>query len=309
VCPHNLNNRREVATPPLPDRQIARLAATQHGVVTRAQLLATGLDANAVDYRVKVGRLHRVHKGVFAVGHTSLSPLSNAMAAVLACGDGAVLSHRSAAALWNIDPTWRLPVEVTTTGNRRHRRVRAHRSRTLDAQDVTTRDGIPITTPARTVVDLADVLDDRALARAVNEAQVLRIMRLEELAIQLERSPGRRAMRRLRGFVERADGPTRSELEDEFLRFVERYDLPRPEINQTIAGYEVDAVWRQRRLVVELDSRRYHDLAQPFESDREKDANLLAAGFPVVRVTWWRLRGRPAAEADRLHTLLRQRTS
>ncbi len=308
MCPQNPNNWASDATPPS-DRALAVLASRQHGVVSRRQLLDAGFTSKKIAYRVKIGRLHRVHEGVYAVGHTPSSLLSNAMAAVLACGESAVLSHRSAAALWNIDPSWRAPVEVTTPGNHCHRGVRVHRSRTLTPQDTTKRHGIPVTTPARTLLDLADVLDDVALARAVNEAQVLRLLRLDDLAAILERSPGRRATRRLRAFVANADAPTRSAFEDAFLRFIERHDLPRPELNQRIAGYLVDAVWRGQRLIVELDGRRYHDHAQPFEHDREKDADLLAAGYVVVRITWRRLIGQPAREAERLRALLVSRAS
>jgi Transcriptional regulator, AbiEi antitoxin/Protein of unknown function (DUF559) len=290
------------------DAEIARWAAPQHGVLSREQLLGAGLDAKAIDYRFKVGRLHRVHRGVYSVGHVSPSPLTRAMAAVLACGTDAVLSHRWAAALWEIHDGWRGPGDVTARRSHPQRGIRLHRSRTLGSTDLTVHFGIPVTTPARTLLDLADVLDDRTLARAVNEARIRRLVSLEHVAALMARSPGRRAAGRLRRFADRPTGPTRSTLEDEFLAFTERYWLPRPEVNQVIAGYEVDLVWRRERLVVELDSRTYHDHDDPFESDRDRDADLLAAGYPVVRVTWRRLKLEPAREAERLHRLLRTRT-
>jgi very-short-patch-repair endonuclease len=307
VCRETRNNHRQLDTPPgsLPrvDATVARRAALQYGVLTRAQLLAAGLDEATIEYRLRTGRLHRVHRGVYAVGYVSSSPLTRAMAAVLACGCDAVLSHRSAAALWDIDPSWRGAVEVTSPSGRQHRGVVVHRSRTLTSLDVTKHAGIPVTTVARTLIDLADVLDDPALARAVNEAQV-RGLRLEKLGMLLARSPGRRAAARLRDVVGRAETPTRSVLEDRFVEFVERYELPRPEINQRIAGYEVDMLWRSQRLVAELDGRRFHESPGSFERDREKDACLLACGYRVVRVTWRRLANQPAREAQRLRKLL-----
>src|SRR5215212_6897701 len=154
---------------------------------------------------------------------------ARAMAAVLACGSGAVLSHRSAAALWRMTPPWHGPVDVTARGKHKHAGIQAHRSATLTPEDVTLHYGIPVTTPQRTLDDLRRVLPTHSLTRAVNEA-------------------------RLRNLIRDDITPTRSVLEDEFLRFVDRHGLPRPEVNQRIAGYEADAVWREQRLIVELDS-------------------------------------------------------
>jgi predicted transcriptional regulator of viral defense system len=181
VCGVCRNNSHELSTP---DVLIARTAARQHGAVTVAQLLAAGLDRDAIAYRRRVGRLHLLHRGVYAVGHRPPSPLATAMAAVLACGPNAALSHRSAATLWRILPRWNSPVEVTTPTKRSHPGICIHRSRHADA---TTNYGIRVTTPARTLVDLADVLNERALTRAVNEAQVLRLTTPEELTTLLTR--------------------------------------------------------------------------------------------------------------------------
>ena len=230
------------------------------------------------------------------------------MAAVLACGPGAVLSHRSAAALWGIDPSWRSPVDVIVPGGSRPAGICAHRSLTLRAADVTVRDGIPVTTPARTVIDLADVLDDGRLARAVNEAQVLGVLSSRGLATAVAGASGRRASGRLRPYVDRPGAPTRSAFEDAFLAFAERHALPRPEVNQHVAGYLVDVLWRRHRLVAELDGRAFHDHAQPFERDRERDADLLAAGYPVVRITWRRMTRQSDREAERLRAILGART-
>jgi len=289
------------------DREIARRAAGQHGVLAYAQLVELGLDANAIAHRARVGRLHRLHRGVYAIGHAAPSFHTQAMAAVLACGPGAALSHRSAAALWGIDPSWRAPVEVSAPGGRRRTGVRSHRSRTLRPTDITVRQGITVTAPARTLIDLADVLDDPRLARAVNEAQVLRLVTREQLAVALDATTGRRAVGRLQAFVERVDAPTRSVFEDAFLVFVERHGLPRPEVNQKVAGHRVDLLWRRHCLVAELDGCAFHDHDQPFEDDRERDADLLAAGYPVVRITWKRMTRQSVREAARLRAMLTAR--
>jgi very-short-patch-repair endonuclease len=222
------------------------------------------------------------------------------MAAVLACGPGAALSHRSAAALWRIDSRWPRPVDVTAPKERRHPGIRPHRS---SHAETTTRHGIPTTTPAQTLLDLADVLDDRQLARAVNEAYVHKLTTPHQLSTLLTRSPGRRTTR-LSPHTS-ATTPTRSHLEDDFLRFIKRHRLPIPEVNQWIAGHEVDAVWRTHGLVAELDSYTFHTTQQAFEQDRERDADLLNAGFRTIRITHARLKHQAQREAERLRSLLR----
>jgi very-short-patch-repair endonuclease len=201
------------------------------------------------------------------------------MAAVLACGNGAVLSHRSAAALWGL-VRWDRPVEVTALTARRHRGVLVHRSRTLTRAEVTHHYGIPVTSPDRTLADLARVLDAASLTRAVNDARLRHLVRQDNAET----------------------GPTRSVFEDAFLAFVDRHALPRPEVNQHILGYEVDMLWRAQRLIAELDGRLYHE--HSFEEDRERDATLTAAGLRVVRVTWRRLNRNEEREAGRFRALL-----
>ena len=290
--------------PATTEASIARVAARQHGVISRGQLVGLGLTDAAIYSRCRRGRLHRVHHGVYAVGYIAATALAQAMAAVLACGERTALSHRSAAALWELGVTARGAVDVITPQHRHHRGVVIHRSRTLTAQAVTTHHGIRVTTPLRTLIDLADVADDRSLARAMNEALLQKLVRQEEVAAALDGASGRRALRRLRALVERADTPTRSVLEDAVLAFVDRYALPRPTVNQRVAGFEVDMLWRAKQLIVELDGRAVHDRSQSFEDDRERDAELTAAGFRVVRVTWQRLRDHPGREAERLGRLL-----
>lgn len=292
--------RRKEVTPRV-DAVIARRAAAQHGLISRRQLLDAGLSSRTIDYRVRTGRLLRRHRGVYALGHVSPSPIATAMAAVLACGPRAVLSHRSAAALWELAPRWHAPIEVTAPAGHHHEGIRLHRSRTVER---TVHYGVPVTTPARTLLDLADILNDAGLARAVNDARLTRRVTLTELRELLDRSPGR-ATARLRPFVEHDTGPTRSRFEDRFRTFARRHRLPRPEVNQTVAGHEVDLLWRAERLVVELDSHEHH--AHRFEADRERDADLLAAGHAVLRLTWTRLKRDPRGEAERLRAILAAR--
>jgi hypothetical protein len=208
-------------------------------VVTAAQLVALGFGAGAIKYRRKVGRLHLLHRGVYAVGHRPPSPLAKAIAAVLACGPDAVLSHRSAAALWRIVPRWHSPVEVTAPTKHRLKEIHVHRSPTADA---TTHYGIRVTTPARTLIDLADVLTDRQLTRALNEAQVQRLVTQAELATLLTRYPGRRTSQ-----LTPQRGATRSHLEDHFTRFLKRHHLPLPERNHPAQPVRLGVPARPRR--------------------------------------------------------------
>jgi hypothetical protein len=278
VCSFVPNRSGKSSTPP--DAALARLVAPRHGVVTRTQLLDAGFNAKAIAYRLKIDRLQRLHHGVYAVGHRPPSPHARAMAAVLACGPGAVLSHRSAATLWDIVPPWRGPVEVTVGTDQRRAGIHTHRSTTLTRQDITRHYGILVTTPARTLHDLARVLPSHALTRAVNEARVRNLISNRHYET----------------------GPTRSQLEDEFLRFIEKYDLPRPEVNQIVAGKEVDMLYRAECLIVELDSRTFH--LHRFEEDRERDAHFLSEGFDTLRITSRRLNRAPRREAARLRRLL-----
>jgi len=222
------------------------------------------------------------------------------MAAVLACGPDAVLSHQSAAALWRIVPRWPSQPEVTTPTKHRRPGIHIHRSPQADA---TTHYGIRVTTPLRTLVDLADVLKANHLTRALNEAQVLRLVTAAELTTLLTRYPGRRTSQ-----LTPEQGVSRSHLEDAFTRFLKRHDLPLPERNQQIAGHEVDAVYRQQRLVIELDSRQFHTTPNAFERDRDRDADLLNAGFSTLRITDHRLKHHAPNEAQRLKDILRSRT-
>jgi putative AbiEi antitoxin of type IV toxin-antitoxin system/uncharacterized protein DUF559 len=289
------------------EKEIAQAAARQHGNVTRAQLIAMGLDDAAIHRRVTAGSLHRVHRGVYAVGRRPVVPFERAAAAVLACGPGAALSHGSAMSLWGFWKDWRWPAEVTTALDRRPRGVRTYRSTNIARRDLTVQFGIRVTSPARTLLDCVPRLGDAALVRAVNDARLstyLHMPQLTEVVARFRRHPGAARLAPLLGDT---GGPTRSPLEDAFLPFCERFGLPTPEINTIVCGYEVDALFRAERLIVELDGYKFHSDRVTFESDRERDAHTLANGYLTVRITKERLEGDPAREADRLHAILRSR--
>ena len=296
---------------PRGDALVAEIAARQHGVVTTAQLAAAGLGRRAVAHRVKHRRLTPLHRGVYLVGpnHTSLT---SPMAAVLACGPTAVLSHHAAAALHGIAPERTGAIDVTVPSGRPESRpgVRVHRTRHLASADVTEERGIRVTTVARTLVDLAGELPARELRRAVEEAQIQRKLDHLSLGEAVDQARGRRGVAALRAAVQTAEPKlTRSEAERRLLRLVEAAYLPRPATNVRLGRYEVDALWHGERLVVEVDGFAFHSTRAAFERDRRRDAELQAAGYRVMRVTWRQLADEPEAVVARLAAALVSRSS
>ncbi|MBA3839825.1 MAG: DUF559 domain-containing protein [Thermoleophilaceae bacterium] len=272
------------------DAHIARIAAAQRGLVTRDQLLAAGLGRGAVAHRLTSGRLHRLHRGVYLVGHPVAPTLAHELAAVLTCGEGAILSHRSAAVVWELLRPTDGPEHVTVPAQNRRRRpcLRVHSTSRLGPEDTTTRRGIPITTPSRTVLDLAQVAEQRELARALDEAETRRLIRREALLAVLDREPGHRGAAVLRALIDggRGGSLTRSEAEERMLALIRVAALPRPRVNARLGRYEVDLLWERERLVVEVDGYAFHSLPSAFERDRLRDAELGSAGYRVMRVTW-----------------------
>ena len=290
------------------DKAIAALARKQHGHIKRSQLLQLGLTARAIDYRIQVGQLIPVYAGVYAVGHIPLGQEARAHAAVLACGDGAVLSHASAAALWKYVKQWPRRVEVIATWDRRRQGIKVHRAKTLTRRDITRQLGVPVTSPARTVFDMATRFKtDAALTRFVNDARLTYTFHLGSLAELLSRHPRHPATKRLMPLVEARAGMTRSELEDLFVDFARRYGLPQPTINARRGRREPDILFPEERVIVEIDSWEFHGDGASFERDRDRDADHLADGLLTVRVTEGRLKGSPDHEAARLHQILRAR--
>jgi len=296
------------------DRVIAELAVQQHGVVSLAQLVELGLHVGIVDKRVAAGRLHRVHHGVYAVGHPLLSQRGWLMAAALACGAEAVVSHRSAAALWGLRPDGRPSIDITAPGRRGRTPlgIDAHRHGSLRPQDRTFVDQVPCTTVARTLLDLAGVLGARELRNAITKAEVLRLFDLVALQEVIGRSRGRRGVARLRRAIaehDSRDERARGELERRFLALCRRAELGRPEINAplVIEGVQIEAdfLWRQAGLIVETDGRRFHGTAAAFEQDRRRDRRLQVAGWRVLRCTWRQVVDAPEELARDIRLLLR----
>jgi hypothetical protein len=270
-------------------------------------LLAAGWDDHAIGYRVKIGRLHRVHPGVYSVGCPPITPLERAMAAVLACGPGAALSHGSALTHWGIWKRWDMPSDVTVKADRRPSGIRVHRVN-LDRRDVTRHQGIPVTTLARTLLDQAPHMPPKSLTRAINDGRLqghLHPAALVEVAQRYPKHPGRPLLEAVLDRV--GERPTRSTFEDTFPAFCERYGLPSPQMNAIVCGYEVDALFPEEKVIVELDGWAFHSSRVSFENDRKKDADTLAAGFATLRMTRARYDRDPAQEAARLHAILARR--
>ena len=289
------------------DKAIAALARKQHGYVTRRQLLKLGLGDDAIAHRVRSSRLIRVYAGVYAVGHIPLGQEARAHAAVLACGDGALLSHQSAAALWRYVKDWPARFEVTARIDRRRKGIKTHRTKTLIRRDIDRQLGVPVTSPARTVFDMTPRLKtDEKLRRFVNDARLTYTLHLSSLAELLARHPGHPSTARLLPFVQAPTGMTRSELEDMFVDFARRYGLPQPTISKRRGRRELDFLFPEEGVIVEIDSWKFHGDRDSFERDRDRDADHLAAGIVTVRVTEERLTGSPGREAARLRKILEQ---
>lgn len=289
------------------ERRIGALAERQHGVVARRQLAALGLGRGAIDDRVRIGHLRVLHRAVYAIGHGPLSLQGRWLAAVLACGDQAVLSHRSAAYLWGLAGRPRRgQVDVTSpqssrgpTGIRLHRSKLASDERAVEAR-------IPVTTVARTLLDLAEVLDEDGLRHAFEEADRLKLLRMPALEQVCARAGKRKGLVTLRRLIDAAREPifTRSPLENRFAEFYREHlaDLPAPLTNISILDHEVDAYWPAHRLVVEMDSWEFHAHRAAFEHNRARDAAMQAAGYRVIRLTHRQLK----TEAPRITTQLRK---
>lgn len=258
---------------------------------------------------MKAGRLHPVQHEVYAVGHAGLSRQGLASAAVLACGDGALLSHRSAAWVWGLTKRWQSTVEVTATTPRRARRsIRVHSAIALTPDDATEHEGIPVTAIPRTLLDFAAV-DLFFLSPALDNAHRLGLLDLIAIDALIARSRGFRGVARLRAALElhRPDVFTRSGVERRFLDLIRRTDLPRPSMNFYIHGGELDAYWPAERFAVELDTYDYHGSPGAFESDRIRQEDLKLAGIEMTRITGTRLDREPRAVVERLRRLLTQR--
>ncbi|WP_026910009.1 type IV toxin-antitoxin system AbiEi family antitoxin domain-containing protein [Patulibacter minatonensis] len=277
-------------------REIAALAAAQHGVVSRAQLRMLGLTDRQITRALRIGHLHPLHRGVFAVGHGRVTWEGRAAAAVLACGPRAALGHRSAGVHWNLRP-WSSPaIEVVVAGSSvaTHRGVVVHRHAGLRPDEVELHDGIRVTTVARTLLDLGAVLAPSALRNAVAQAELLDLFDLGPVLELLARHPRHRGARALREILRSWDAPprTRSEQEEEFPDLCVRLGLPRPVMNATILGMEIDGSFPDHGVAVELDSWRFHRGIVRWEDDHEKRARLVAGGWVALAYTYRQQRER-----------------
>jgi very-short-patch-repair endonuclease len=299
---------RTKRTPCRADGAIAALARRQHGVVSRMQLLELGLGSSAIQRRVNLARLHVLHRGVYAVGHRAVRREAWWMAAVLAAGPGAALSYRSAAELWAIRNGSRARIEVSVPRRRRSTaRLELHQVE-MRLDEVTVEHGIPVTTPARTLLDLAAVVSEQHLKAACEEAEVRRLSSPTSLDALVARYPGRRGTHAIKRVLENHHNNGRtvptSLLERRLLALLDAHHLPRPQINRLSAAGELDATWPERRVIVECDGFATHGTRRAFADDRAKDRELVVAGWRVIRLTWRQLTHDADAIARQLFALL-----
>ena len=274
--------------------QLIGQQATRWGHIDHRELRRLGLTHSAISVRCRTGKLIRVFRGVYAVGHLQRTPIARADAAVLACGERTALSHDSAAALYGLRKWPRVP-EVSSPRRFRIAGIRAHRTTTLTRADVTARNGIHVTTPARTIVDIAIRLTDEQLTRVIHEARRNHHLADRGLRRLLQACP--RAVE----LVDPGQPPSESALEDAFRVFLKRRDLPEPEFQVIWHGHRVDALYRNHNLIIELDGRRDHGQWDRIERDHVRDALAIEHHHDTLRITWRRLHN----EADELERQLR----
>jgi len=287
------SNAREAGAASMAERALHELAARQHGVVSRQALLDLGMGSGAIDRRVARGRLVPLHRGVYLIGGAPLTSEARLMEALQACGPRAVLSHRSAGVLWGIVAAPPERVEISSPVVCRRPGIDAHRAN-LRPEELTTRRGFAVTTPSRTLLDLAARFAPERLQRSVEEAQVQRILDVAALERLLELHPRRAGTRALRIALERGglltETVVRSVFESAFAGCVTSAGLPPPRVNATLAvggrWIEVDFSWPAERVAVELDGHATHGTRSGFERDRARDRALQVAGWRVVRITW-----------------------
>lgn len=290
-------------------RRAAALASRQHGAISRSQLRSIGYTDDMIDRDLRTGRLIPAYRGVYFLGHLVMSEKSRAMAATLACGAGAVISHRSAAHLWCFlpYPAHYIDIEITVPGRDLHTRdgIQVHRVHGFDRRDVRTLDHIPITSPARTLLDLSAAAPDK-LEQAFDEAVFQRKVRMPQLHELIERSDGRRGVKALRRLTAAESAGERSRLEAEkrCLRLIRAAKLPLPQSNAPLGPFVLDFFWPQHCVAVELDGFATHGKRRMFEADRARDGDLQARGMRVVRVTWRQLTREPYAVVARLAAVL-----
>ena len=298
------------------DAQLAALGAAHWAVFSLAELVELGLTPRAVQARAATARLYRHYRGVYSlVPPDLLTREGRWLAAALACGPGAVLSHRSAAALHGLRPYGGVKIDVTvpTRSPRKHAGIAVHRSTALTPADITTINAIPCTTAARTLFDLAEVVERRGLERAFDQAEIIEVFDLRAIEDQLDRNPARPGGAVVRAVLaEHYIGSTAtwSELEERFLGLVRKAGLPQPEVNAWVTlpdgppAIRADFVWRAQRVLLEADGHKTHGTRQAFENDRRRDQRASVAGWRPVRTTWRQLEQAPQQVVDTVAALM-----
>ena len=299
---------RELDAPRPKDVALSRFAQAQFGVVSSRQLAGLGFSSSAISRMVAAGRLIRLYRGVYAFGHSRLTARGRWLAAVLVCGDGGCLSHREAATLTELRRSERSRIDVTIPG--RHGRsvpgIQIHRVGALHPDEVTQMDGIRVTTIARTLLDLCDVIPPAQVRRAFEQAERMGQLDYRALHLVAERAHGRLALKVFLPLIAEDHGEAaraKSDLEARFLDFIRRVGLPAPQVNGIVGGYEVDVHWPDTKLIVELDSWAFHQSKRSFHGDRDKWLDLRAQGFDVLTVTDPMLRRNPTRIVDAIRQL------
>lgn len=276
--------------------RLSQLAERQHGVIAGWQLDPLGITDSALHRRLRAGHLHRLHRGVYALGHRKLTTRGRWLAAVLACGPLAALSHVAAAALWGLRQPPPGPIDVTAPVKHRQRGIRAHTSRSMSPEDMTTIDGIPVTSLERTVLDQAAVLSHQRLRSMLENLQRRELLDATRLRSVLDRNRGHRGHKRLATALEALhdEAPfTQSEAERRFLELIRAAGLPEPQVNVLVAGELVDFYWPEHKLVIEIDGYGFHRSRRSFESDRRRDIKLGLVGCRTARITPSRIANEP----------------
>jgi very-short-patch-repair endonuclease len=283
-----------------------------YGVASRAELLEAGVGRRAIQHRLRSGRYLRLYEGVYAIGHAALTVAGRRRAVVLACGERAVLSHRSAASAWGLRPDGGARWEVTVRKASRvapNAPVRVYRHPSLRDDEVTGLDGIPVTTVAGTLLDLAAVVSKHHLRRAIEAAEQQQLLDLAPLHRALDAHPRRRGRRNLLALLDDLEHygveRTRSDVEAAFLQLCLDHHLPRPQVNRTSDGREHDFTWPDQRLVVEIDGYAHHRTRAAFRNDRARDRALLTSGWRVARFTAAEVLTDPATVARELRGVLK----
>ncbi len=286
------------------ERAVAGIAAVQDNIVTWEQLIAAGVGRGAIGYRLSAGCVHRLHRGVYLVGHAPPTHMGRTRAAILACGAGAAVSHRSAAELWGMLPEGDGDIHITVVGRNPGLRpgIETHRATELLGHEIRSIRGIPVTSPARTICDIAGGDCTHHAEEALEQARVRQLVTDRRLRDVIGRAPTRAGSAFIRALLagENGAGYTRSKAERTMRALVRSAEVPQPLVNAQLHGFLVDFLWIDASLVVEVDGYEFHGDRAAFERDRRRDQVLTAAGYRVIRVTWRQLRDEPMAVIARL---------